>query len=69
MLFKQYFVYIGKQKIFQSDNDTEHKNVLINNYLTTNNIKQVFSSSRHPQTNGVMEVVHEEVRKNIYYII
>ena len=59
----------GKPKIFQSDNGTEYKNTLINNYLTTNNINHIYSSPRHPQSNGVVEVVHKEVRKNIFYHI
>ena len=49
-------------KIFQSDNGNEYKNKIINNYLTTNNNEHVFSSPRHPKTNGVAEVVHQEVR-------
>lgn len=39
---KQFVNYIGKPKIFQSDNGTEYKNTLINNYLTTNNINHLF---------------------------
>ena len=35
--------------------------------LTSNNIEHIFSSPRHPQTNGVVEVVQKEVRKNILY--
>ena len=66
---KQYVNYIGKPKIFQSDNGMEYKNTIINNYLTTNNINHIYSSPRHPQSNGVVEVVHKEVRKNIFYNI
>ena len=47
----------------------EYKNNLIKNYLTTNKINHIFSSPRHPQTNGVVEVVHKEVRKDIFYHI
>ena len=66
---KQFVNYIGKPKIFQSDNGTEYKNTLINNYLTTNNINHIYSSPRHPQSNDVDEVLHNEVRKNIFYHI
>jgi len=62
---KNFFNCIGYPKIIQSDNGSEYKNAIINNLLTSNNIKQIFSSPRHPQTNGVMEIVHKEVRKNI----
>ena len=51
--------------MIQSDNDSEYKNAIINNLLTLNNIKEIFSSPRHPQTNWVVEIVHKEVRKNI----
>lgn len=57
--------YVGKPKIFQCDNGSEYNNSIIKNYLATNDIQQIFSSPRHPQSNGVVEVVHKEVRKNI----
>ena len=65
--FKLFFNTIGYPKIIQTDNGTEYKNNIINNLLTSNNIEHIFSSPRHPQTNGVVEVVHKEVRKNILY--
>lgn len=50
----------------------QYNNAILKNYLATNNIQQVFSSPRNPQSNGVVEVVHKEERKNIlcniYYI-
>lgn len=62
---KEFVNYVGKPAIFQSDNGSEYKNNIIKNYLDDNNIKRIFSSPRHPQTNGVVEVVHKEVRKNL----
>ena len=62
---KQFFLFVGKPKIIQSDNGIEYNNAVINNFLVTNNIKHINSSPRHPQTNGVVEIVHKEVRKNI----
>ena len=62
---KLYFNNIGMSKIFQSHNGSEYKNAVVNNYLTSNNIKHIFSSPKHPQSNGVVEVVHKEVGKNI----
>ena len=66
---KQYINYVGQPKIFQSDNRSEYNNALVKNFLITNNIKQIFSSPRHPQSNGVVEVVYKEVRKNILFNI
>ena len=65
--FKLFFNTIGYPKIIQTDNGIEYKNNIINNLLTSNNIEHIFSSPRHPQINGVVEVVHKEVRKNIVY--
>ena len=62
---KQYFTYIGKPKILQSDNGTEFNNSIINNFLASNNVEHIFLSPRHPQTKGVVEVVHKEVRNYV----
>ena len=56
----------GKCKILQVDNGTEFKNKLLETYCNNNNIKLIHSSPYHPQTNGVCEVVHREIRKYIY---
>ena len=56
----------GKCKILQTDNGTEFKNTLLERYCLENNIKLIHSSPYHPQTNGVCEVVHKEIRKYIY---
>ena len=60
---KQIINYIGI--IVQSDYGKEYNNAIINNFLKNNNIEHLNSSPRHPQTNGVVEVIHKEVRKNI----
>ena len=62
---KEFINYVGKPEEFQSDNGPEYKNNLIKNILDSNNIIHIFSSPRHPKSNGVVEVVHKEVRKNI----
>jgi hypothetical protein len=62
---KEFINYAGKPKEFQSDNGAEYKNNLIKNFLDDNNKIHIFSSPRHPKSNGVVEVVHKEVRKNI----
>ena len=50
----------------QVDNDVEFKNKILEGYCNENNIKLIHSSPYHPQTNGVCEVVHKEIRKYIY---
>ena len=60
---KSFCKIIGFPKILQSDNGSEYKNNIISNFCHKNNIKQIFSSPRHPQTNGVIEVTHKEIRK------
>ena len=62
---KEFFNYIGKPLIFQTDNGFEYNNSIIINFLESNNVKHIFSSPRHPQSNGVVEVIHKEIRKNI----
>ena len=63
---KEFFNYIGKSLIFQSDNGSEYNNAIIKNFLESNNVKHIFSSPQHPKSNGVVEVVHKEVRKSIF---
>ena len=38
----------------------------MDSYCSKNNIKLIHSSPFHPQTNGVCEAVHKEIRKYIY---
>ena len=61
-----YMENYGKCKILQVDNGTEFKNKELERYCHENNIKLVHSSPYHPQSNGVCEVVHKEIRKYIY---
>ena len=61
-----YMENFGKCKILQVDNGKELKNKVLEKYCHENNIKLVHSSPYHPQTNGVCEVVHKEIRKYIY---
>ena len=55
---RDYIYSVGKPSIFQFDNGTEFKNNEILAFLH-NNIEAIFSSPFHPQTNGVVEVVHK----------
>ena len=56
---------MGLPKIIQTYNSTECKNSIIKEFCNKNNIIHIFSSSLHPQTNGVIEVSHRETRKYI----
>ena len=62
---KNFCMMVGYPKILQSDNGLEYKNNIIKNFCENNNLKQIFSAPRHPETNGVIEVSHKELRKNI----
>ena len=62
---KNFCMMVGYPKILQSDNGSEYKNNIIKNFCIKNNIKQIFSAPRHPETNGVIEVSHKEIRKNV----
>lgn len=61
-----YIENFGKPKILQVDNGTEFSNNLLDSYCIENGIKLIHSSPYHPQTNGVCEAVHKEIRKYIY---
>ena len=62
---KEFCIYIGFPKILQTDNGPEYCNNLIDTFCAENNIKHITSSPRHPQTNGVIEIVHREIRRKV----
>ena len=59
----------GSCKILQVDNGTEFKNKILETYCNNNNIKLVHSSPYHPQTKGVVEVAHKEIKKSYLFWI
>ena len=63
--FKEFCILVGTPKILQTDNGGEYKNNLFKNYCDENNIKHIFSSPYHPESNGIVEVSHKEIRKNV----
>ena len=63
--FRDYIYSVDKPSIFQFDNGTEFKNNEILAFLH-NNIEVIFSSPFHPQTNGVVEVVHKQMQQIIF---
>ena len=63
--FKEFCILKGYPKILQSDNGVEYKNNLFDKFCADHNINHIFSSPYHPQTNGVVEVAHKEIKKNV----
>ena len=59
---KEFWSFVGYPKILQTDNCLEYANNKIDEFFQDNNIILIKSLSRHPQTNGVVEVVHKEIR-------
>ena len=59
--FKEFCILVGTPKILQTDNGAEYKNNLFKNYCDENNIKHIFSSPYHPESNGIVEVSHKEI--------
>ena len=55
-------------KIIQIDNSSEYNNNLFAEFCDKYNIQHINSSSLNPQTNGVVEVVHKEIRQYVLMI-
>ena len=64
---KLLFLQFGKCKLFQTDNGTEFKNTEMKIYFENEGVKQIFSRPRHPQSNGCVESIHKQVRKNLFF--
>ena len=66
---KEFWLLKGISTILQSDNGGEFKSNLIKEFYEKNKNKQIFSSPYYPSTNGVVEISHKKIRKNIiiYY--
>ena len=60
---KQFCLMIGIPQIIQSDNGSEYRNSLFEEFCLQKNIKHIFSSPHNPQANGIIEVSHKEIRK------
>ena len=65
MAIKEFCYFVGCPKILQTDNGMEYNNSIIEDFCNKNNIKHIKSRPRHPQTNGVVEVVHKEIQKYV----
>ena len=58
----------GKPKILQTDNGREFCNNRVIEYCENMGIELIHSSPRHPSTNGVVERVHQNIRKALLAI-
>lgn len=61
--FKEFCIFVDFPTIPQTDNVVEYSNNLIEDFCSENNIRHIKNSPRHPQTNGVVEIAHKEIRK------
>ena len=63
--FKEFCILVDTPTILQADNGADYKNNLFKNYCDENNIKHIFSSLYHLESNGIIEVSHKEIRKSV----
>lgn len=70
MLYEN-IISFGSCKKLQTDNGTEFRNNLINNYCIENNVEHIYSPPYHPRANGTVEAVHKTIQKfvNDYFYI
>ena len=57
--------HYGTPKILQTDHGKEFDNKLLKDYCNNNNIQLINSGVRHPTTNGVVEVVHKDIKNSL----
>ena len=68
-LLKEYISKVGKPTILQSDNGGEFCANIIKNYLKNEGIIFINSSSRHPQTNGVVEGFNKNISNKLECVL
>ena len=59
---KEIFAVIGVPKILQSDNGGEFKNSLLEQYWSKVNVRQIFGSPYHPQSQGSVEAYNRTIQ-------
>ena len=62
---KGFCIILDYPKILQTDRGADYNNKIIDNFCKVHNIKHILSSPYHPKTNGLEEVAHKEIRKNV----
>lgn len=60
---KEFCYLVSNPTILQLNNGLEYDNNMIDEFCINNSIKHIKSRPRHPQTNGLVEVVHKEIRE------
>ena len=63
---KNYIYSFGKPNKIHSDNETEFKNSLFNDFCSKNNIVQIFSKPNSPNSNGCVEASHKQIKKIVF---
>ena len=61
-----FITHYGSPTIIQCDNGKEFDNSKFYNYCNEHNIKVEHSKPRHPQTNGIVERLHRDMKKMLY---
>ena len=59
---KEIFTVMGVPKILQSDNGGEFKNSLLEKYWSKVNVRQIFGSPYHPQSQGSVEAYNRTIQ-------
>ena len=59
---KEIFSIMGTPKILQSDNGGEFKNSLLEQYWSKVNVRQIFGSPYHPQSQGSVEAFNRTIQ-------
>ena len=59
--FNNFISIYGEPNILHCDNGREYKNQFLKIYFTNNNINLNHSGVKHPTTNSVVEIVHQDI--------
>ena len=59
---KETFTIMGVPKILQSDNGGEFKNSILDQYLSKINVRHIFGSPYHPQSQGSVEAYNRTIQ-------
>ena len=59
---KEIFTIMGVPKILQSDNGREFKNSILDQYLSKINVRHIFGSPYHPQSQGSVEAYNRTIQ-------
>ena len=62
---KEFCYYVGIPKFIQTDNGSEYNNNLFAEFCDKHNIQHINRRPPHPQTNGVVKVLHKEIRRYV----